>query len=92
MTAPKPGNVHRGADFEDVTYVDFVQSAVVVGPILERAAELGVGRTVLEAVRATREAVGTNTNLGTLLLLAPLAAVPDGVPHRRGHRRRAAAS
>jgi triphosphoribosyl-dephospho-CoA synthase len=78
VTAPKPGNVHRGADFEDVTYVDFIQSAVVIGPILERASDLGVGRTVLEAVRATREAVGTNTNLGTLLLLAPLAAVPRG--------------
>ena len=37
----------------------------------------GVGQTVLDAVRATRAAVGTNTNLGTLLLLAPLAAVPQ---------------
>jgi triphosphoribosyl-dephospho-CoA synthase len=79
VTAPKPGNVHRGADFEDVTYVDFIQSAVVIGPILERAREFGVGRTVLEAVRATRNAVGTNTNLGTLLLLAPLAAVLPSV-------------
>ena len=35
VTVPKPGNVHRGADFEDVTYVDFIQSAVVIGPILE---------------------------------------------------------
>jgi triphosphoribosyl-dephospho-CoA synthase len=81
VTAPKPGNVHRGADFEDLAYIDFVHSAVVVGPILGSVAERGVGRTVLEAVRATREAVGTNTNLGTLLLLAPLAAVPDRVMH-----------
>jgi triphosphoribosyl-dephospho-CoA synthase len=84
VTAPKPGNVHRGADFEDVTYVDFVQSAVVVGPILARAAELGIGRTILKAVQATRETVATNTNLGTLLLLAPLAAVADGVAHCDG--------
>jgi triphosphoribosyl-dephospho-CoA synthase len=80
VTAPKPGNVHRGADFEDASYMDFVQSAFVVGPILERTTELGVGRAVLDAVRATREAVGTNTNLGTVLLLAPLAAVPHDTP------------
>jgi triphosphoribosyl-dephospho-CoA synthase len=84
VTAPKPGNVHRGADFEDVTYLDFMHSAVVVGPIMERVAELGVGRTVLEAVKATRETVETNTNLGTLLLVAPLAAVPDGLRHAEG--------
>jgi triphosphoribosyl-dephospho-CoA synthase len=84
VTAPKPGNVHRGADFEDVTYLDFVLSAVIVGPVLERTAELGLGRAVLEAVRATRDAVGTNTNLGTLLLLAPLAAVSNGTPHADG--------
>jgi triphosphoribosyl-dephospho-CoA synthase len=84
VTAPKPGNVHRGADFDDVTYFDFVHGAVVVGPILQRVAELGVGRSVLEAVKATREAVGTNTNLGTLLLLAPLATVTDDSNHARG--------
>ena len=84
VTAPKPGNVHRGADFEDVTYVDFLQSAVVIGPVLARTAELGLGAAVLEAMRATRDAVGTNTNLGTLLLIAPLAAVPDGVSHSDG--------
>jgi triphosphoribosyl-dephospho-CoA synthase len=84
VTAPKPGNVYRGADFDDVSFEDFINSAVVIGPIFERAHDAGVGRTVLEAVRATRETVGTNTNLGTLLLLAPLAAVPDGVPHAKG--------
>jgi triphosphoribosyl-dephospho-CoA synthase len=75
-TAPKPGNVYPGADFDDVTYADFVASAVVIGPILERTLTNGVGQTVLDAVRATRNTVGTNTNLGTLLLLVPLAAVP----------------
>lgn len=76
VTAAKPGNVYRGADFEDATYADFLTSAAVIGPVLERSGAEGVGRTVLEAVRATRQAAPTNTNLGTLLLLAPLAAVP----------------
>ncbi len=75
-TAPKPGNVYRGADFEDLSYVDFLTSAALVGPLLESAAEQGVGLTVLEGVQKTRMAVGSNTNLGILLLLAPLAAVP----------------
>src|SRR6187399_725205 len=75
VSAPKPGNVHRGADFEDVTYIDFIAGAVVSGPIVERAAELGIGRTVREAVQATREVARSNTNLGTLLLIVPLAAV-----------------
>jgi triphosphoribosyl-dephospho-CoA synthase len=84
VSAPKPGNVHRGADFEDLTYVDFLYSAVIVGPILDRAPDAGVGRTVLDAVRATRDRVGTNTNLGTLLLIAPLACVPENILHQDG--------
>jgi triphosphoribosyl-dephospho-CoA synthase len=76
-TAPKPGNVHPHARFDDdLAYADFVASAVVIGPILDRARENGVGHSVRDAVRATHQTVGTNTNLGTLLLLAPLAAVP----------------
>src|SRR3954449_10196033 len=76
-TARKPGNVHPGENFDDATtYAAFVASAVVIGPIMSSAADLGVGRTVLASVRATRQAVNTNTNLGTILLLAPLAAVP----------------
>src|SRR4051794_35983725 len=76
-TARKPGNIYPGADFDETTtYAAFVKSAIAIGPILEKAPALGVGITVLDAVQATRDVVGTNTNLGTLLLLAPLAAVP----------------
>ena len=78
-TAPKPGNVHRGADFADLSFVDFVSSAVAIGPIMERAVARGVGVTVHEAVAATRRCVGTNTNLGMVLLMAPLAAVPPRI-------------
>ncbi len=75
-TAAKPGNVHPGASFSDLTYADFVRSADAVAPVLARSAELGVGRAVFEAVQATRAVVQSNTNLGIVLLLAPLAAVP----------------
>jgi triphosphoribosyl-dephospho-CoA synthase len=87
VMVPKPGNVHRAADFEDLTFGDFVTSAVAIGPAMDRAGlERSVGQTVWDAVRATRQLVDTNTNLGTVLLLAPLAAVPrevslvEGVP------------
>lgn len=76
VTAAKPGNVHRGADFDDVTFSDFATSAVLIGPLLANAATAGVGPAILNAVRATREAIGSNTNLGMILLLGPLAAVP----------------
>jgi triphosphoribosyl-dephospho-CoA synthase len=76
VTARKPGNVHRFCDFDDVTYLDFVLSAAAIAPVLESAGQRRVGETVLEAVRATRQVANTNTNLGIVLLLAPLAAVP----------------
>lgn len=80
-TAPKPGNVHRGADFEDLTYVDFALSAVLIAPHMDAAASgQSVGRTVLEAVKACRDGVGTNSNLGMILLLAPLAKSPPDLP------------
>ncbi|MBC8351728.1 MAG: triphosphoribosyl-dephospho-CoA synthase [Planctomycetes bacterium] len=74
-TTPKPGNVHRSADFEDLCFNDFVVSAVAIGPAMETSQQRGVGTAVLEAIRATRALVPTNTNLGCVLLIAPLAAV-----------------
>ncbi len=82
--APKLGNVHPDADFEDMTFADFEASAEAIGPIFDNADRQSVGRTVLDAVQATREAVGINTNLGTVLLMAPLARVPRDVPIREG--------
>jgi triphosphoribosyl-dephospho-CoA synthase len=83
-TARKPGNVHRYRDFEDAAYTDFLLSAAAVAPVLATAAGRPVGATVLEAVQATRRVVRSNTNLGIILLLAPLAAVPPGEDLRTG--------
>jgi triphosphoribosyl-dephospho-CoA synthase len=83
-TAPKVGNVHRGADFEDLSFTDFVVSAVAIAPAMESAPRIGVGAACLEAVRATKAWVKTNTNLGICLLLAPLAAVPRAEPIGEG--------
>ncbi len=75
-TAPKPGNVHPQAAFNDVCYADYLASAVAIGPAMENAANQNLGITILNAVEATQTLVGRNTNLGTILLLAPLASVP----------------
>lgn len=73
VDAPKVGNVNRFHDFEDATLEDFHRSALAIGRPFGFLEEQGVGKTIFEAVKATREVVFTNTNLGIILLLAPLA-------------------
>lgn len=71
-SAPKPGNVSPGVDFGDTTYPDFLASASAIGRSLGSAAR-PLGETILMAVQDTRQWVDANTNLGIILLLAPLA-------------------
>ena len=73
VTAPKPGNVHRGADFDDTTFVDFAASAVTIGPVFENSDDFSLGELVLKAIKATRAVTSSNTNLGLVLLIVPLA-------------------
>jgi triphosphoribosyl-dephospho-CoA synthase len=83
-TARKPGNVHPAASFADLAYEDFVRSAHLIAASFEHVAEWPVGRIVFDAVERTQLGVGRNTNLGILLLFAPIAAVPSGVAVRDG--------
>lgn len=71
-SAPKLGNVHPASSFSDMHFGHFVTTAAVQS---ECFSDLGdsVGLLVLRTVQATRLRVGCNTNLGTVLLLAPLA-------------------
>lgn len=82
--ARKPGNVHPWAAFEDLRFEDFVQAAAAIAPVLAETRGLGLGPAILEAVRATQQSVATNANLGIILLLAPLCAVPDDMPMELG--------
>jgi triphosphoribosyl-dephospho-CoA synthase len=81
VQARKPGNVSPVCEFEDVAYADFVLSADAVAPVIDLALQrdFSVGQIVLEGIKATRQVTSTNTNLGILLLLAPLlkAGVSD---------------
>jgi len=72
VAAEKPGNVSLTRGFPDTTWMDFVLSAFAIVPAMTCAGFASVGDTVLRAVRDTRRLVKTNTNLGIVLLLAPL--------------------
>jgi len=76
IEAPKPGNVHVFADGHGMTVEDFLRSAEAAAPGL-CAEGAPVGSRILAAVEATISAVGQNTNLGIVLLCAPLAAAAD---------------
>ena len=86
---PKPGNVHRTADFPDTRFEDFLAGSVALGPPIRRVAwrgllvasgkaklnQLQIGRGVRESVDVVaRWHKGGNTHLGAVLLFAPLAA------------------
>jgi triphosphoribosyl-dephospho-CoA synthase len=80
VSAPKPGNVSPERHFHDTRYEDFLASAVAIGPALAEAATKPLGATIRSAVEATLRWTRSNTNLGIVLLLAPLAraALRDG--------------
>jgi triphosphoribosyl-dephospho-CoA synthase len=79
--APKPGNVNRSHDFSDTTLEDFLVSAMAIGPAFDNAHQAGVGTIILEAATATRGCVQSNTNLGMILLFAPLIKAALGATH-----------
>jgi len=85
---PKPGNVHRTADFEGTRYEHFLASAVALNPHFRHAAKqgvlvhsgnvgldrVGVGNIIKEAViDITSWQHGGNTVLGSIILLVPVA-------------------
>ena len=72
-SAPKPGNVSPGRHFADLRYEDFLASAAAIGEPLAGAGLRPVGATVRLAVEATARWTSSNTNLGIVLLLTPLA-------------------
>nr|MDO8134046.1 triphosphoribosyl-dephospho-CoA synthase [Candidatus Njordarchaeum guaymaensis] len=84
---PKPGNIHRVRDFDKTRYEHFLCSAVAIEPAMTTlaingallglnrvtASEVELGKHILKAISDTqRWQHGGNTNLGSVLLLAPL--------------------
>ena len=76
IEALKPGNVHVFAGGHRMSPDQFLTSArVSSGPLTDPL--LPVGGRIVEAVRETRRHVATNTNLGIVLLSAPLARAAE---------------
>jgi len=85
---PKPGNVHRAADFQETRYEHFLASAVALAPNFRNVAQKGVliaqgkinldeleiGKMIKDAVEQVKAwQSGGNTLLGTIILLTPIA-------------------
>jgi triphosphoribosyl-dephospho-CoA synthase len=79
LGAPKPGNVHVLAAGPRKTVADFLASANAAAVPLTQAGAR-VGTRILAAVEASLAAVPRNTNLGIILLCAPLAAAAERGP------------
>ena len=90
---PKPGNVHRIADFSDTRYEHFLASSVALLPHFRLAAKRGVqvskgefsldeveiGKVIKDSVEdMVRWQRGGNTLLGAVILLSPIA-VASGI-------------
>ncbi|NKJ47584.1 triphosphoribosyl-dephospho-CoA synthase [Burkholderia sp. SG-MS1] len=92
VATPKPGNVSMQSPGHGMSGAQFLASADAAADAL-LAHGAPVGRRILGAVTRTRDAVGCNTNLGIVLLVAPLAAaLEDCMAAPSAHAWRAATS
>lgn len=73
VCAPKPGNVSPGQHFGDTRFEHFLASAAAIGAPFSEAHERPLGDTIRLAVEATGQWTRSNTNLGMILLMAPVA-------------------
>ncbi|HTX61707.1 MAG TPA: triphosphoribosyl-dephospho-CoA synthase [Methanobacterium sp.] len=90
---PKPGNVHRTQDFEDMVFEDFLISGVAIGDTVKEAAKRGLrygdeelsqinlGELIKKAVIETNRWVENNTNLGIIMLLIPISAASGSIEY-----------
>lgn len=71
IRAFKPGNVSLDSPGHGMTAQQFIDSADAIADVLA-APGMRVGERIFRAIEATRKAVACNTNLGIVLLCAPL--------------------
>lgn len=77
VSSPKPGNVNCYSDAHQMSLQDFLKSAQAIAPILSQK-NLSIGSMILKSVIATQRVVNCNTNLGIILLFAPLCKAIHG--------------
>ncbi len=80
LQAFKPGNVSVYSEGHNMTVVDFRRSAEVSAlPLCD--VNYSLGEKIFYATKATHDAVGCNTNLGIILLCAPLIQAVQRYPN-----------
>ena len=89
LQALKPGNVHIHASGHGMDISHFEKAAAAAAPHIADPL-LTVGRRILKATEASFGATGLNTNLGIVLLTAPLAKAAAETDAGTGLRRRLA--
>lgn len=76
---PKPGNVHRTRDYDDMVFEDFIISGIVIGDAIRQACtdvdieNPRLGKYILQAVAETDRWIKNNTNLGIVMMITPIA-------------------
>ncbi|NND97351.1 MAG: triphosphoribosyl-dephospho-CoA synthase [Pirellulaceae bacterium] len=75
-TAPKVGNVDPGHSFADLCYDDFVTAAEIAANAFGQT-QHSVAQRALIAAQQVNQTIGSNVNLGILLLLVPLIAADE---------------
>jgi len=89
LSALKPGNVHIHAAGHGMDIEHFKRAAAAAAPFIADPA-LTVGKRILRATEASFGVTGLNTNLGIVLLCAPLAKAAAETDPTMGLRRRLA--
>ncbi len=87
VTIPKPGNVNRYKDFDDLSIYNFLFGDIFMSKVLYEAAErgrlisegevgyeeAGIGNLIKHAFEESRSAQNSNANFGIIALAVPLA-------------------
>jgi triphosphoribosyl-dephospho-CoA synthase len=89
LQALKPGNVHVHASGHGMEIAHFERAAAAAAPFIADS-NLSIGKRILRATEASFAATGLNTNLGIVLLGAPLAKAAAETDVGTGLRRRLA--
>lgn len=80
VLSPKPGNVNPFSAGHQMAVSDFLKSADAIAPVIANP-NLSIGERIYQSVQATRNVVDCNTNLGIILLFAPLCNAVQQCQH-----------
>jgi len=84
-TAPKPGNVFPGRSFVDLSHADFIAAAEIASRCFGQPNQR-ISQRMLSTVDQVQSHLGTNVNLGIILLLGPIIAADEHANAMQGNQ------